>query len=94
MAKKKKSNRKKNKRKNVGKNTTIQPALAQASNHTANNKIEDKTIEAIPSQHQDEISDVRYSLVLFGAFLVFFAVLYFVLKNQSISAALYGIIKL
>lgn len=95
MAKKRKGNKKRNKRKNVGKNTTTQPVLTQSTANPAKEiKTSHKTVETTSKKHLDEISDVRYSLILFGAILAVFGILYFVLQNQSVSAAIYGIIKL
>lgn len=98
MAKKKKHGRKKSKRKqNVGKNTTIvsKPSYGeQDKTVTEESKQTNTTEEKKVSKFQYEIADVRFSLIVFAVIMAIFAILYFALKNPSISDSVYGLIKL
>ena len=96
MAKRKKHHKKNNKHKaNVAKSTTPQ-AITPAQK--TQNKSEDQLNAQVTTQDKPknslEIKDVKFSLLVFVVIVLIFAILFFILQNQSVSEYFYGFIKI
>lgn len=96
MAKKKRhSNKKRKQKKYVVKDTTKNHKKVEKNLEKDNNIAKEDSSNSIESKKfKNEMSDVKYSVLIFAVILVFFVTLYFILKNQNISESIYGIIKL
>jgi uncharacterized integral membrane protein len=88
VAKRKKHHKKNNKHKaNVAKSTTPQ-AITPAQ------KTQNKSEDQLNVQVSLEIKDVKFSLLVFVVIVLIFAILFFILQNQSVSEYFYGFIKI
>jgi hypothetical protein len=96
VAKRKKHHKKKNKHKaNVAKNTTQQAvSAAQKPQKKPEQKVPAEVITKDAPKNNLELKDVKFSLLVFGVIVLVFAILFFILQNQSISEYFYGFIKI